>query len=102
MTDRELLPNRRRNESLEFSHAGLAFTMTAGFYQDGRIAEIFLSSHRPGSPIEAIARDAAITVSLALQHGADLATIRGALTRDNNGAPATLLAAALDALVVAP
>lgn len=36
------------------------FTPAAGFYPDGRIAEIFLSSHKPGSPIEAIARDAAV------------------------------------------
>jgi hypothetical protein len=30
----------------------------------GRIAEIFLSSHKPGSPIEAIARDGAVRVSI--------------------------------------
>jgi hypothetical protein len=71
---REQLPNRRRCESLEFRHAGLDFTLAAGFYPDGRIAEIFLSSHKPGSPIEAIARDAAVTVSIALQFGADLQT----------------------------
>jgi hypothetical protein len=100
MTARELLPNRRRNESLEFSHDGLHFTMTAGFYQDGSIAEVFLSSNKPGSPIEAIARDAAVTVSIALQFGADLETIRGALTRDHDGSPATLLGAALDVLLV--
>jgi hypothetical protein len=64
----------------------------------GRIAEIFLSSHKPGSPIEAIARDAAVTVSIALQFGADLETIRQALTKDHDGDPATLLGAALDKL----
>jgi hypothetical protein len=99
MTSRIRLPNRRRCESFEFTHAGLAFTLTAGFYRDGRIAEIFLSSHRPGSPIEAIARDAAVTVSIALQFGSDLETIRGALTRDHDGGPATLVGAALDCLV---
>jgi ribonucleoside-diphosphate reductase alpha chain len=96
------LPNRRRCESVEFEHAGLRFTLCAGFYRDGRIAEIFLSSHKPGSPIEAIARDAAVTVSIALQHGADLETIRRALTKDHDGAPATLLGAALDILAGAP
>ena len=99
---RDRLGNRRRNESFEFRHAGLAFTLCAGFYRDGRIAEIFLSSHKPGSPIEAIARDAAVTVSIALQHGADLETIRRALTKDHDGAPATLLGTALDALTEAP
>jgi hypothetical protein len=98
MTARERLPNRRACESCEFRHAGLVFTLCAGFYPDGRVAEIFLSSHKPGSPIEAIARDAAVTVSLALQFGAGIETIRQALTRDHDGGPATLLSAALDAL----
>jgi ribonucleoside-diphosphate reductase alpha chain len=98
MTARLRLPNRRRCESFEFEHAGLRFTLCAGFYRDGRIAEIFLSSHKPGSPIEAIARDGAVTVSIALQFGADVETIRQALTKDHDGGPATVLGAALDAL----
>lgn len=102
MTARERLPNRRQCESFEFRHAGLDFTLATGFHPDGRIAEIFLSSHKPGSPIEAIARDAAVTVSIALQFGADLETIRQALTRDHDGGPATLLGAALDKLAEAP
>jgi hypothetical protein len=72
MTARERLPNRRQCESFEFRHAGLDFTLAAGFYADGRIAEIFLSSHKPGSPIEAVARDAAVTVSITLQFGVPL------------------------------
>jgi hypothetical protein len=85
VTTRKRLPNRRECESFEFRHAGLDFTLCAGSYPDGRIAEIFLSSHKPGSPIEAIARDAAVTVSIALQFGADLETLRAALTRDHDG-----------------
>jgi hypothetical protein len=95
---RERLPNRRQCESFEFRHAGLDFALAAGFYPDGRIAEIFLSSHKPGSPIEAIARDAAVTASIGLQFGVPLETIRCALTKDHDGGPATLLGAALDAL----
>jgi hypothetical protein len=101
MIARQRLPNRRRCESFAFSHAGLDFTMSAGFYRGGRLAEIFLSSHKPGSPIEAIARDAAVTVSIALQFGADIETIRQALTKDHDGGPATLLGAALDKLAQA-
>jgi hypothetical protein len=102
MTARERLPNRRACESFEFRHAGHPFTLCAGFYANGRIAEIFLSSHKPGSPIEAIARDAAVTVSIALQFGADIETIRTALTRDHDGGPAALLGAAIDKLAEAP
>jgi hypothetical protein len=95
---RQRLPNRRQCESFEFRHAGHDFMLAAGFYPDGRIAEIFLSSHKPGSPIEAIARDAAVTVSIALQFGVPIETIRAALTKDHDGSAATVLGAALDAL----
>jgi hypothetical protein len=98
MTARERLPNRRQCESFEFRHAGLDFTLAAGFYPDGRIAEIFLSSHKPGSPIEAIVRDAAVTLSIALQFGVPIETIRQALTKDHDGSAATPLGAALDAI----
>jgi hypothetical protein len=99
---RERLPNRRRNESFEFFHGGLGFTASVGFFEDNRVAEIFLSSRKPGSPIEAIARDAAVTVSIALQFGAPLETICSALTKDHDGQAATLLGAALDKLAEAP
>jgi hypothetical protein len=95
---RHRLPDRRRGETFDFFHNNLGFTSTIGRYRDGRIGEIFLRAHKPGGDLEAVARDAAIVVSLALQHGADLGTIRRALTRDHNGGPATLLGAALDAI----
>jgi hypothetical protein len=102
MTSRELLPNRRQCESFEFRHAGHPFTLTAGHYPDNRIGEIFISSNRAGSQVEAVARDSAIAVSIAIQFGADLETIRAALTKDHDGQPATLLGAALDKLAEAP
>jgi len=98
MTARLRLPNRRACESFEFRHNGFAFTASAGFFEDRHLGELFLSSHKPGSPIEAIARDAAVTVSIALQFGVPLETIRAALTKDHEGQSATLLGAALDAL----
>jgi hypothetical protein len=101
MTSRQTLPNRRRCETLDFEHGGHRFSLTFSRYHDGRPAEIFLSSRNIGSPLEAIARDAAVTVSLALQHGAPLATIRQAITKDHDGGPATLLGAALAAITEA-
>jgi hypothetical protein len=50
--------------------------------------------------IEAVARDAAIIVSIALQHGADIEVISHALTRDDDGRPASLIGAAVEALRV--
>jgi hypothetical protein len=99
---RQRLPNRRACESFEFRHAGHPFTLSAGHYPDNRIGEIFISSNRAGSQVEAVARDSAIAVSIALQFGADLETIRGALTKDHDGGPATALGAALDVLAEAP
>jgi len=96
MRSRRRLANRRGAETFDFEHAGHRFSLTVGRFSDGKPAEIFLSSSKPGSLIEAIARDAAVTVSIALQFGADLETIRGALTKDHDGGPATLLGAALD------
>jgi hypothetical protein len=52
-----------------------------------------------GISIEALGRDAAVILSIAVQYGSDLETIRGALTRDHGGGPATLISSALDALV---
>jgi hypothetical protein len=101
MTSRQTLPNRRRCETLDFQHGGHRFSLIFSRYQDGRPAEIFLSSKHVGSPLEAIARDAAVTVSLALQHRAPLATIRQAITKDHDGGPATLLGAALAAITEA-
>jgi single-stranded DNA-binding protein len=101
MIARERLPNCRQRESFEFRHAGHVFTLCAGFHSEGRIAEIFLSSNKPGSLIEAIARDAAITVSIALQFGADIEMIRTALTKDHGG-PAMIAALVQGSLFHAP
>jgi hypothetical protein len=102
MNARQRLPNRRRNESFEFFHSGLGFTATAGFFEDNRVAEIFISSECVGSPIEATARDCAILSSLCLQAGMDIGTIRRALTRGHDGSAATAIGAALDKLAEAP
>jgi hypothetical protein len=99
MSARDRLPDRRRCETLEFAHAGQLFTLTAGLYRDGRLAEIFLSARHIGSPLESISRDGAILVSLCLQHGCDIGTIHRALTKDNDGGAATAIGAALAALL---
>jgi hypothetical protein len=96
--ERRRLPNRRCCETLDFEHAGLRFTLSLSRFHDGGIAELFLSSSLIGSPVEALARDAAVTASLAFQYGCPLEVLRAALTRDHEGAPATLLGAALDTI----
>jgi hypothetical protein len=93
---RESLPNRRLAESFNFECCGLAYTATIGRFRDGRLAEVFLQNHKPGSQSDSNARDAAVAASLALQHGCPLETLRRALLRDSQGRPSTPLGAALD------
>jgi hypothetical protein len=69
----------------------LDFTLCTGSYPNGRIAEISYSRTSPARRSKRFARDAGVTVSIALQFGAGLETIRAARTRDHDGGPATLL-----------
>jgi hypothetical protein len=96
MTARERLPNRRRCESFTFELAGLRYTATVGFYPDNRIGEVFLVNHKQGNQSDTNARDAAIILSFALQHGADINAIRKALCRDGQSKALGPVGAALD------
>jgi hypothetical protein len=82
---RERLPNRRLAETFDLEVNGLRYTATIGRSADGRVLEIFLNNHRVNSAADVNARDAAIAMSFALQHGADFETLRHALSRDSSG-----------------
>jgi hypothetical protein len=99
MTNREKLPNRRPNESFMFEVGGFRFTATVSRFPDGRIGELFLNNHKAGNAVDTNARDAAILLSFALQHGADVDSIRRALCRDSQGRALGPIAAALDQLM---
>jgi hypothetical protein len=99
MSARVLLPNRRTAETFELEVGGLRYTATIGRFPDGRIAEVFISNHKTNSHADTAARDAAIVCSLALQHGANIETIRKALCRDSQGRASGPLGAALDLLL---
>jgi ribonucleoside-diphosphate reductase alpha chain len=98
MTARQRLPNRRPAESFELEAAGLRYTCTIGRFPDGRIGELFLQNHKPGSQSDANARDAAVAASLALQFGCPVEVLQRALLRDPAGRPSTPLGAAIDAI----
>ena len=93
---RRRLPNRRASESFTFELNGLRFTATVSRFDDGRIGELFLNNHKFGNQSDTNARDAAILLSFALQHGADIETIRRALCRDSQGRALGPIAEALD------
>ena len=93
---RRRLPNRRSSETIAFEHGGASFTMTAGRYTDGEIGEIFINAAHANSALDALASDAAIAISFALQHGASLDDLARALKRDSRGEPASPIGAALE------
>src|ERR1700730_15375273 len=69
---RDRLPNRRPAETVAFEHAGTRYRATIGFFPAGNAGEVFLNHDRSDSLLDALASDAAILVSICLQHGAAL------------------------------
>jgi hypothetical protein len=97
-TLRKTLPSRRAAETFTVVHWNQPFSVTVGFFDDDTPGEVFIDSHKTGGDVEAIARDAGVAISLALQHGAGVKTIQHAITRNSSGAPASILGAVIDAL----
>jgi hypothetical protein len=96
MTARMRLPDRRRHESVGFECNGFKYVAGFGWFGDGRLAEVFINSAKTGTAIDVAARDAAITASIAFQHGASPDELRHALTRNSDGSAGGPLAMALD------
>jgi hypothetical protein len=97
---REALPNRRYCETVKLRHGNgrAAYHVTIGQYDDGRFGEIFISTNQVGTALDAMARDLAVLMSLCLQHGCAIETIKHALTREADGAASTIAAAIADKL----
>jgi ribonucleoside-diphosphate reductase alpha chain len=91
LSERQRLPDRREAELVDFVHGGRRWTLTIGRFSDGRLAEIFIEGPKD-SPLLALARDAAILASVALQFGAPASVIRHALAGRDAGPLAAALA----------
>ena len=102
MTARERLPDRRPSELFDFQAMDLRFTASISRYPDGRVAELFCDNHKAGSSIGTLVRDSAILLSFALQHGADIESIRRALCRDSSGRALGPIGEALDIVARMP
>lgn len=98
MTERVRLPARRGARTYRVAAGGMTYHATFATDGAGAPVECFLVAGKPGSSVEAAARDAGIVLSLALQWGVPAGAIRDALTEDHDGAAAGPIAAALDAL----
>ena len=93
---REELPARRPLTRVLTEHDGHAYFVDYACFPDGRIAEIFVNARKSSSAAEAIARDAAIVLSIALQYAAPYQALRRAMTRDGQGQPLSIVGHALD------
>lgn len=95
---RERLPMRRAAERFDFNHAGKHYHATVGLYPDNRIGEVFLTGAKSGADLQIVAIEAAVALSFALQHGADLDAIQKAMPRTEDGKPEGLIGSLVDAL----
>ncbi len=95
---RQRLPNRRAHEVRDFDFRGLRYSAGIGRFDDGSVAEIFVECGKAQSQSAADARDAAVCLSISLQHGVPPETIRAAVLRDSQGAPQGIVGAVLDLL----
>jgi hypothetical protein len=102
---REPLPTRRGGETFSFEHRGLHFNATTGRRgPDEPIAEVFLNiaptkGGKYGSDSDLAARDAAVAVSLALQHGVPLGVLQRAMGKELDGTPSSPIGKLLELIV---
>lgn len=97
---REALPHRRYSESSDFMHLGIRYHMQIGAHDDGRVGEIFMGMEKAAGTIaDVTARDIAILISMALQHGVPIERMLKAITKDENGQPEGLAGAVLTHLL---
>jgi hypothetical protein len=64
---RERLPQRRECEGFDVEALRLRFHATVGRYDDGRVAEVFITNHKAGSMAGILTSDSAVLCSIALQ-----------------------------------
>ena len=97
---RRMLPERRSSATFSIKHGRMTppFVVTVGYYEDGSVGEVFIAGTKSGSDFDAVARDGAILLSLAIQHGVPIETIKHAVTREEDGSPSTIVGAVVDKL----
>ncbi len=93
---RARLPHRRFAATSDLEHGGSRFTVTVGFYPDGRPGEVFTHGTRTGSTLDGLLSDACVVVSLLLQHGVEPSDLAASMGRLGNAEPASVIGAVID------
>lgn len=96
---RERLPNRRRTITIDFNHVvewgpnglpgnAVPYRAGLGYYNDGRLGEIFIeSAQKVATNLDIAIRDAAIAVSIGLQYGVDAEALVPSFLHNAAGRP---------------
>jgi len=101
---RNNLPHRRSSIIFTLEFQGEQYDVTTGFYDSGSFGEIFINRVRDktaaklGQHLEAVCRDSAILMSLALQYGVNLLDLKHSITRDDDGVPMSIVGAIIDSI----
>ncbi len=97
---RERLPDRRPSETETIEHDGSRFEITVSFFFDGRVGEVFAGGAKSGSALDGLVNDAAILISLLLQHSIEPAALARTVGRLGDGTePASIIGRIVDLLV---
>ena len=97
---RDVLSNRRNLETVETNLRGVNFRVSIGRGKSGTVQEIFATCEKLGSEIESLARDVAILISISLQHGVPIISMREAVTRDDSGSAASIAGELIDLVLL--
>lgn len=98
---RERLPDRRPSETVTIQsrhQGGRKLHLTTGFYEDGRLGELFVHGAKIGSHTDMMLAEVGALLSIALQHGMPLEEFATNVQRETDGKPATTVGEIIDAL----
>ena len=101
---RKRLPDRRRHLTVDVdvdpeTPRGVKCKLGVGLDAGGRPAEVFLTGVKSGGILDGLLNDAAIVLSLALQHGVAAADIAHSLGLTEADARVSVLGTAIDRVV---
>ncbi len=97
---RARLSNRRPGLSFTMPDptpgVAVSYAVMIGFDHDGGTKEVFISCNKTTTAMDIAGRDLATLISIALQHGATIGELAGAVCRDDRGMPQGIAGAVLD------
>jgi ribonucleoside-diphosphate reductase alpha chain len=90
ISSRYKLPSKRNGFTIKVNIGGQSLYLRTGEYPDGRLGEVFLSIGKEGSGLRHMVDTSAMLISIALQHGVPLESIRNSFI-DSKSDPSGLV-----------